>query len=594
MLDNLRKKQKIIIYFVAVIFILGMGAMGLVEFLTPKPYLGKVEGKKITPEMYQAKVQEVYSRYSENNPDQPIDDNLRRSLEGSAWQELVDSILWDKQIKKHKIKVSESDILTEMQNNPPQELMQNESLQTNGRFDNSKYLSALKNNPEFFLVMEDYVSSYLPRKRLQEKIMAEAGITLDSLKTEYIKENDLVTGKMLFFDYNKITDVEVSEDEIKAYYEEHKEDKYKKGPATRIKYLAFEQGPSEEDYAEMKRSAIQVRDRILAGEDFAELARAYSDDPGSAQNGGSLGEFGRGRMVPEFEQAAFSLQPGEISEPVKTDFGWHIIRVDRIVSSNPAEPKIEASHILFKVEASQTTLAELEDKVLEAQEMLKKMSIDEVAKAYEMEPKDSDWVAHDAQYIPGIGQHPQLLAWMIKAKPGQVSEIIRDQQNRMILAKVEDNVKEYYEDFEKVRLRIKYELEREEKIAQAKIKADEFVAKYSPAEYFDKAEAEGWKVLDFTKYKRGNSAPGIGVSDVFADHALALEEGEMSDLIHDPKGSYIIMATSRQKPDLEAFEKDEEAQEKIRTTLETKAWNRWYQNMRDNAEIVDRRAEYGI
>jgi peptidyl-prolyl cis-trans isomerase D len=594
MLDDLRKKQKIIIYFVAIIFILGMGAMGIVEFLTPKPYLGKVEGKKITLEMYQAKLQEVYARHSENNPDQPIDDNVRRSLEGSAWQELVDGILWDKQIKKHKIKVTDSDILTEMQNNPPQELMQNESLQTDGRFDNSKYLSALKNNPEFFLVMEDYVSSYLPRKGLQDKIQAEAGITIDSLRAEYKKDKNLVTGKMLFFDYNKITDVEITDEEIQAYYDEHKEEKYKKGPATKIKYLAFEEGPSPEDFEEMKRSAIQIRDRILAGEDFATLAMEYSDDPGSAENGGSLGEFGRGQMVPEFEQAAFALQPGEISEPVKTDFGWHVIRLDGIVSTDPADPKIAASHILFKVEASETTRAELEEKVLEAQDMLKKQSVEEVAKALEMEPQESDWVAHDAQFIPDIGQNPQLLAWMTKAKAGQVSEIIRDQQQGMIIAKIQDNVKEYYEDFEEVKLRIKYELEREEKIAKAKLKADEFVAKYPKEEYFAKAEAEGWKVSDFTKYKRGNSAPGIGVSEIFADHALALEEGEMTDLIHDPKGSYIIMATSRQKPDMEAFEQDEAAQEEIRERLEMQAWNRWYQNMRENAEIIDRRAEYGM
>jgi parvulin-like peptidyl-prolyl isomerase len=571
-----------------------MGAIGIVEIFKPTPYLGKVEGKKITLEMYQSKLQDVYARYSESNPNQPIDDNARRSLEGSAWQELVDEILWDKQIKKHKIKVSESDILTEMQNNPPQELMQNESLQTNGRFDNSKYLSALKNNPEFFLVMEDYVSSYLPRKRLQEKIQAAAGITIDSLKAEYLKENDKVSGEILFFDYNKITDTEVSDDAIREYYEKHKEEEYKKGPATRVKYLTFEATPSDEDYEEVKRTAIQIRERIVNGEDFAELAREYSEDPGSGQNGGSLGEFGRGQMVPEFEKATFALEEGEISEPVRSDFGWHVIRLDKWVNRSPEETKVEASHILFKVEASEATRYQLEEKALEAQKMLQKKDIDEVAKSLEMEPKDSEWVAHDAQYIPGIGQNPQLLAWMIKAKKGKVSEPIRDQQQNIIVAKVVDNVKSYYEDFEKVKLRIKYELEREQKIAKAKVQADKFVAKYSKDEYFDKAEAEGWKVTEVKNYKRGNNTPGVGVSEVFADHALALEEGSMTELIHDEKGSYIFRATSRQKPDLKAFEEDKAAQEKIRETLENKAWNRWYQNMREEAEIIDRRAEFGM
>lgn len=594
MLEDLRKRQKIIIYFVAVIFILGMGAMGITEILRPKPYLGKVEGKKITLEMYQSKLQDVYARYSESNPNQPIDDSARRSLEGSAWQELVDEILWDKQVKKHKIKVSDSDILTEMQNNPPQELMQNESLQTNGRFDNSKYLGALKNNPEFFLVMENYVTSYLPRKRLQEKIQAEAGITIDSLKTEYKKENDMVSGEILFFDYNTITGVEVTDEQISDYYEEHKEEDYKKGPATRIKYLSFAVAPSEEDFAEAKRTAIQIRERIVNGEDFSVLANEYSDDPGSAQNGGLLGEFGKGQMVPEFEKAAFALQEGEISQPVKSDFGWHVIRMEKWVDRNPEAPKVEASHILFKVEASETTRSNMEEKAQSAQKMLKKKDIDEVAKDLEMEAKDSDWVAHDAQYIPGIGQNAELLAWMVKAKKNQVSEPIQDQQQNIIIAKVVDNAKVYYEDFEKVKLRIKYELEREMKIAKAKVKADEFAAKYTKDEYFAKAEAEGWKVTEVQNYKRGNNTPGIGVSEMFADNALALESGMMTTLIHDPKGSYIFKATSRQKPDMQAFEKDNDAQKKIRETLESKAWNRWYQNMREKAEIIDRRAEFGM
>ncbi len=130
MLEDLRKKQKVIIYFVAIIFILGMGAIGIVELFSPQPYVGKVEGKKISFEMYQGKIQEVFARYSESNPNQPIDDNTRRSLENQAWQELVDEILWEKQLKKHRIKVKDEEILTEMQNNPPQDLMQNPSLQT--------------------------------------------------------------------------------------------------------------------------------------------------------------------------------------------------------------------------------------------------------------------------------------------------------------------------------------------------------------------------------------------------------------------------------------------------------------------------------
>lgn len=592
MLDDLRKKQKLIIYFVAVIFILGMGAIGIVEIFMPKPYLGKVEGTKVTLEMFQAKTQEIYARYSEQNPDQPMDENTRRNVENQAWQELVDEILWNKQIKKYRIKISDSDVLTEIQNNPPQELMQNESLQTEGIFDKSKYIAALKNNTEFFLIMEDYVRSYLPRKLLQDKIKANSGITIDSLRAEYIKDSDVVIGKILWFDYNSAGQVEISDAEIQTQYDKDKEEKYKKGPGSRAQYLAFEEKPSEDDAKAVKATADQIYKRAVSGEDFAELAREYSDDPGSGQNGGSLGVFGKGQMVPEFEEAAFALSPGQISEPVKSNFGWHIIRMDKRVSLDIENPQIEASHILLKIEASEATKHKIAIDAEQAQKKIAKKGIEEVAKELDMEVRDTDWVAHDSDYIPGIGQNMQFKAWMVKAKAKAVSEMMQDQQNRYIVAQLTDNKKTYYEDFEKVKLRIKYELEKAKKIELTRPKADEFGNKYKKDEYFAKAEAEGWKVYDLNNFKKGNSAPGIGMSDTFTTEALKLNEGDMTGIIHSKEGSFAVMATERRRPDLPAFEKDDVKQSEIRDKMENAAWNRWFTQMRKDAKIIDNRAQF--
>ena len=111
----------------------------------------------------------------------------------------------------------------------------------------------------------------------------------------------------------------------------------------------------------MKERAQKVYTELQEGGDFNSLASMHSDDTYNAQNGGDLGWFGRGAMVPEFEQLAFSLGVGEIGGPLKTKFGYHIIKVDEVKSEESEEDKeVKARHILFRF---QTTQEYLDDKL---------------------------------------------------------------------------------------------------------------------------------------------------------------------------------------------------------------------------------------
>ncbi|MDW8256272.1 MAG: peptidylprolyl isomerase [Acidobacteriota bacterium] len=122
----------------------------------------------------------------------------------------------------------------------------------------------------------------------------------------------------------------VSDDEIRRYYEAHKNE----FEQVRARHILFSTRPIPRDgnpppdRETVRRKAQEVLRRVRAGEDFATLAREFSDDPGSKDKGGDLDFFGRGRMVREFEEAAFALQPGQISDLVETSYGFHIIKVE--------------------------------------------------------------------------------------------------------------------------------------------------------------------------------------------------------------------------------------------------------------------------
>ncbi len=136
------------------------------------------------------------------------------------------------------------------------------------------------------------------------------------LQTERLR--DLVVGPL-----------EPTDQELSAYLEEHRED-YDTPEQVRARHILIRvpEGASEAEIAQAKKQIEDIRKELENGADFAELAKKYSQDPGSAPNGGDLGFFSRGQMVKEFEDAAFSLEPGQISDPVRTQFGFHLIKVE--------------------------------------------------------------------------------------------------------------------------------------------------------------------------------------------------------------------------------------------------------------------------
>lgn len=149
-------------------------------------------------------------------------------------------------------------------------------------------------------------------------------------------------------------DIKVTDEELKKYYNEYK-------PKVRASHILVDD----------EKTAKEIKAKLEKGEDFAKLAKQYSKDTGSAQNGGDLGWFGPGKMVEEFEKAAYTLNVGEISNPVKTQFGYHIIKVtDKEKKKSFDEMREE---IEFEVKKSKLDTSKVQSKL---DELMKEANVD--------------------------------------------------------------------------------------------------------------------------------------------------------------------------------------------------------------------------
>lgn len=183
----------------------------------------------------------------------------------------------------------------------------------------------------------------------QEQLRSE-GLTLKRLRDQYRDEvkNQILKDLLI---QKRLAGVRVSSGEIKRFYEANRDSLPEKPAGVRLAHVLLSTQPGQATRDSLLQYINLIRQKVIEGEDFALLAKAYSDDP-SGSEGGDLGWFSRGEMVPEFENVAFGLQAGQISDVVETPFGFHIIK-----GTGRKGDRVRASHILIRVAPSEADLA---------------------------------------------------------------------------------------------------------------------------------------------------------------------------------------------------------------------------------------------
>ena len=294
--------------------------------------------------------------------------------------------------------------------------------------------------------------------------------------------------------------IEVDEDELKRLYEQRKQQAADEQRRARHILVEVGQNASEQEVAAAREKAEKLVKQLREGADFAELAKKESDDPGSAPQGGDLGFFGRGAMVPEFEEAAFALAKGAISDPVRSPFGFHIIQVTDIRKGKA--PSFEEMRDQLIEEAYREQVEErfydLADKLSNAA-FEQPDSLEAAAEATGLKIQETGWVSQQGGGS-GIAAEPKVLAAAFSndvLEEGNNSEPIELGPDHVVVVRVAERKPARQRPLDEVRDQIVVQLRLEHARVGARQRGEALLGKLEGGETLDAlAKAEGLDLQD--------------------------------------------------------------------------------------------------
>ena len=333
---------------------------------------------------------------------------------------------------------------------------------------------------------------------------------------------------------------------------------------------------------EARELVSNIQQRLRAGENFGELARQYSEDPGSGRKGGDLGWFGPGTMVPSFQDAAFGARVGEVVGPVESSFGFHLIEV-----THRSETEVQIADFAIAFEASVATLNRVQE-TLEDLSFYAEETGDFVGEA---ERRGLQWQSLQLQegqiVIPDLGSSRAVAQFLETAETGDTSPVV-ELNEVSIMVHVVDIREEGYRSFEDVESSLRPRALRE---AKKEIQRERMATAFAAGGFDGLAreldmEPQSGRVT----YDRP-VASGLGRDPLFAGAVLALEEGENTGVMEGANAVFVASIIRKVPPDSLEEGLRGRIREQLARQRESMLRSGWIGALRESAEIEDLRTD---
>jgi peptidyl-prolyl cis-trans isomerase D len=588
MLDRMRRHKNWLKWSLAIV-VVAFVALYIPSFMknqkldgaSPYGVVATVEGRDITVARFRRVYQQQMQAYR-NAYGGSMDERLLRQLgvDQRIVQQLIEEEAALAEARRQGITASDTEVRARILALP--------AFQENGHFignDRYRQLLQIQNPPINPGEFEEEVRRGVLLEKLQGALTDWITVADADVTAEFNRRNEKVKLAVVAFPADKFKDdVAVTDAEVASHFEANK-DTYKIPEKRKIKYALIDlQGirqrttvsaqdvqryyednqqqystPEQvrashillktegKDDAAVKKQAEDVLAKVKGGADFAALATKLSEDEVSASKGGDLDFFAKGAMVKEFDDMAFSLKPGETSGLVKSQFGYHIIRVtDKKPASTRSldESRVQIEEIL-KSERAQKEAERISTEL--AGKLTKPQDLDTVAKGRGLTVNETGFFARD-EPIAGIGMAPAVGNRAFEMKAGEVSEAIRS-QNGFVFITVTGTQESRVPSLDEVKARVRQDVQKTKAVEAARQKATAIAAQLKAAtDFAAAAKTAGLEAKTTDLIVRGAAVPDVGMSPAVDAAAFALPQGGVSDPIVTDTGAVIVKVLEKKTP----------------------------------------------
>lgn len=332
------------LFIIYVVLDWGLDITGQQSGQRQRNIVGSVNDIEITYEDFSERLRQALEQQKQQNKDVELDEQMVNSIRDQLWDNFINQELLKQETERLGIVVTDEEIRDWVFGENPPQFLTTQFTDSAGNFNRDNYVAALRDPRNKNLIIQ--VETSLKQMRLQEKVqsalMAMLMVSESEVEQKYLDQNIKYDAEYALFDPNVfIKDtVSVSESDMQQYYQEHV-DEFQQEHTRKFSYVVFKEEPSKEDSDAVLRDFDGLKKKALAGEDFLELLKQYSDVPLSDAF------FKHGEISKVREDAAFGANAGDILGPIKDYDGYHLLKV--LEFQNDTSDYVKASHILFKI-----------------------------------------------------------------------------------------------------------------------------------------------------------------------------------------------------------------------------------------------------